>query len=208
MTQTVDAPCKPLTDDALMAQIESGRADQAMAELQRRYRAPLGRMIQGVVHDEWFCQDLLQEVFVKVFCKSHLYEQGTNFRAWLFGVARNHALSGLRRRRLQPQPVTAFGDPAAILDAYEIGQAVLPTQGVEEEEFLAAFRQAVAELPDRYRVIFERCVVEGETYRHVAEDMGIPAGTVAIRISRARRRLFEALRRHLGDVVDLPACVR
>jgi len=197
-----------LNDDDVMGRLECGESETAMAELQTRYAASLLRMIQGIVHDEWLAQDLLQEVFVKVFCKSHLYQRGTNFRAWLFGVARNHALSALRRRRLQPLPVTSFRDPGAILDAHEIGTAVDPTRGVEEAEFLTAFRHAVADLPDRYRTIFERCVVQGETYRHVAEDMQIPPGTVAIRISRARRRLFEALRQHLDDMHDLPACVR
>ena len=57
------------------------------------------------------CHDVVQEVFTRVFWKSSLYRGGSNFRAWLYGITSNQALSvlrterrGVRRRQLHHQP--------------------------------------------------------------------------------------------------------
>ena len=77
---------------------------------------------------------------------------------------------------------------------------------LEEQEFMAALDTAVAELPERYRDVFELCVRNAQSYQTVAEALGVPTGTVAIRLMRARRRLFESLSRHLDRLRRPPAC--
>jgi RNA polymerase sigma-70 factor (ECF subfamily) len=77
---------------------------------------------------------------------------------------------------------------------------------MEEAEFMAAFQDAVDELPEHYRTVFELCVREQRTYEEVGKRLGVPTGTIAIRIMRARKRLFTALREHLGRLRRPPAC--
>ena len=79
---------------------------------------------------------------------------------------------------------------------------------LEEQEFMALFSQAVQELPERYMEIFTRCVIQGRSYHDVAEELDLPTGTVAIRIMRARKRLFHALSPHLDRLRRPPACVQ
>ena len=71
---------------------------------------------------------------------------------------------------------------------------------------MAAFQQALDGLPEHYRSVFELCIRQGKPYQEAGEQLGLPTGTVAIRIMRARKRLFGALQQHLGRLRRPPAC--
>ena len=197
------------TDDELVEWINRGDVEAGLAALQARYQVKIYRFVLGLVHDTHLAQDVAQETFIKVFLKSHLYRVGTNFRAWLFEIARNQALSALRSRRRAPRPVTSVTLPDNT-DGDLLDQLISPgmSRKLEEQEFMALFSKAVRELPDKYMEIFTRCVIQGRSYQDVAEELDLPAGTVAIRIMRARKRLFQALSPHLDRLRRPPACVQ
>ncbi|MBX3463320.1 MAG: sigma-70 family RNA polymerase sigma factor [Planctomycetes bacterium] len=193
------------SDEDLLVQLTAGTADAAMAELDRRYARRIYHFVHGMVRDAHLAQDVVQEVFEKVLVKHDLYRPGTNFRAWLFEVARNQALTALRARQRLPRPVSnlAREDAVELLDTLA---APTDPRAIEEEEFMAAFQQAVTDLPAHYRSVFELCVRQGLPYQDAGRELGLPTGTVAIRIMRARKRLFAALQRHLGRLRRPPAC--
>jgi DNA-directed RNA polymerase specialized sigma24 family protein len=64
----------------------------------------------------------------------------------------------------------------------------------------------VAELPEHYQTVFDLCVRQGRPYQEAGKVLGLPTGTVAIRIMRARKRLFGALGKHLDRLRRPPAC--
>ena len=197
------------SDDQLIEAINAGHVEDGLAVLQARYGARVRQFIKGIVKDAWLAQDVAQETLMKVFFKSHLYQLGTSFKAWLFEIARNQALSALRSRRRSPRPVTSlnFIEPDSELDLLD--QAFCDgNRDLEEEEFMTAFEGAVCALPEHYQNVFRRCVMQGRTYRDVAEELDIPTGTVAIRIMRARKRLYKALSPHLDRIRRPPACIQ
>ncbi|MCU0866755.1 MAG: RNA polymerase sigma factor [Planctomycetes bacterium] len=193
------------SDEELVADLQQGRTDVALTELEQRYGKRIYHFVHGMVRDPHLAQDVTQEVFEKVLLKHDLYRPGTNFRAWLFEVARNQALTALRSRQRLPRPVSSV-QPVFGPDLLESLPARSQTQELEEEEFMAAFQQAVAELPEHYRTVFELCVRQGKPYQDAGSELGLPTGTVAIRIMRARKRLFTALQHHLGRLRRPPAC--
>ena len=197
------------TDDQLVEWINRGDVEAGIAALQARYQVKIYRFVLGLVQDTHLAQDVAQETFIKVFLKSHLYRVGTNFRAWLFEIARNQALSALRSRRRSPRPVSSVTLPDDT-DGDLLDQLIGPgmSRKLEEQEFMALFSKAVRELPDKYMEIFTRCVIQGRSYQDVAEELDLPTGTVAIRIMRARKRLFQALSPHLDRLRRPPACVQ
>ena len=73
---------------------------------------------------------------------------------------------------------------------------------------MTAFEAAVENLPEHYETVFRRCVMEGRSYQDAADELGIPTGTVAIRIMRARKRLYQALSPHLDRLRRPPACIQ
>jgi RNA polymerase sigma-70 factor (ECF subfamily) len=194
-----------LSDEDLVARMQAGETDAPLTELERRYGKRIYHLVLGMVRDSHLAHDVTQDVFEKVLQKNELYRLGTNFRAWLFEVARNQALTAIRSRQRLPRPVSSLAlpddaDPFAELPARE------QAQELEEAEFMTAFQQALDGLPEHYRSVFELCIRQGKPYQEAGQQLGLPTGTVAIRIMRARKRLFGALQQHLGRLRRPPAC--
>lgn len=201
-------PAVELTDEDLVAQLQAGETGPAMTAFDHRYGRRIYHFVHGMVRDPHLAQDVTQEVFEKLLVKNDLYRPGTNFRAWLFEVARNQALSALRSRQRLPRPISSLytNDSGESADLLETIQAPMDSRALETEEFMAAFQAAVAELPAHYRTVFDLCVRQGMPYQDAGKQLKLPTGTVAIRIMRARKRLFAALQHHLGRLRRPPAC--
>lgn len=195
-----------LTDEELVTQLKAGETEQAVTQLELRYGKRIYRFVQGMVRDPHLAHDVTQEVFEKVLLKHDLYRPGTNFRAWLFEVARNQALTMLRSRNRLPKPISALNTSAEDGDFLETVPARPESETLVEEEFMTAFQKAVDDLPEHYSVVFDLCVRKGRPYQEAGKELGLPTGTVAIRIMRARKKLFTALQHHLGRLRRPPAC--
>jgi RNA polymerase sigma-70 factor, ECF subfamily len=195
-----------LTDEDLVQQLQAGEMDVAMTQLDLRYGKRIYRFVQGMVRDPHLAHDVTQEVFEKVLLKNELYRPGTNFRAWLFEVARNQALTMLRTRNRLPKPISALQQHGEEGDFLDSVPAKADSEALVEEEFMTAFQKAVDELPEHYGVVFDLCVRKGRPYQEAGKELGLPTGTVAIRIMRARKKLFTALQHHLGRLRRPPAC--
>lgn len=189
-----------------MRELQAGQTESAITELEARYGKRIQHFVQGMVRDPHLALDVTQEVFQKVLLKHDLYRPGTNFRAWLFEVARNQALSMLRSRSRLPRPISTLQKDGEELDLLDSVEAPSENEAMVEHEFMTAFQAAVDDLPEHYRVVFELCVRRGRPYQQAGEELGLPTGTVAIRIMRARKRLFQALQHHLGRLRRPPAC--
>jgi RNA polymerase sigma-70 factor (ECF subfamily) len=195
------------TDEELVVLLQSGEAERALTELEARYGKRILHFVHGMCRDQHLAQDITQEVFEKLLLKNDLYRRGTNFRAWLFEIARNHTLSTLRSRHRLPRPVSSL-QHSGLDDTDLLATLPAPPEGreLEVEEFMSSFHAAVAELPAHYREVFELCVRNGMPYQQAGQRLGVPTGTVAIRIMRARKRLFATLQRHLDRLRRPPAC--
>ncbi|MFT4511828.1 MAG: RNA polymerase sigma factor (sigma-70 family) [Planctomycetota bacterium] len=195
-----------LTDEDLVRQLKAGETENAMTQLDLRYGKRIYRFVQGMVRDPHLAHDVTQEVFEKVLLKHDLYRLGTNFRAWLFEVARNQALTMLRARNRLPKPISALNTNNEEGDFLDTVPAKPENEALVEEEFMTAFQKAVDDLPEHYSVVFDLCVRKGRPYQEAGKELGLPTGTVAIRIMRARKKLFTALQHHLGRLRRPPAC--
>ena len=201
-------PCAATTDEDYVLQLQEGATEAALTGILERYGRRVFHFVQGIVRDEHQALDVVQEVFGKLLEKHHLYQAGTNFRAWLFEIARNQALSVLRRQRRLPRPVSNLPmvDDGEAGDLIERLPAEDPMRALEEDEFMAAFAAAVDSLPVPYQTVFDLCVRQGKPYQEAGRLLNLPTGTVAIRIMRARKRLFGMLEKHLGRLRRPPAC--
>ncbi|MEC7583410.1 MAG: sigma-70 family RNA polymerase sigma factor [Planctomycetota bacterium] len=208
--EPVQSPGTSASDEELVALLRSGASDAAMDGIEKRYANRLFHFARGVVRDSHLAQDVVQEVLQKILLKNELYEPGTNFRAWIFEIARNQALSTLRKNRRVPRPMSALplDNTANEHNLLESLETTAPDRSLEEREFMAAFEAAVAALPEHYRTVFDVCVRQGKPYRQAATQLGVPTGTVAIRIMRARKRLFGGLEQHLDRLRRPPACIQ
>lgn len=126
--------------------------------------------------------DLVQETLLRAIDKAHLYQQGTNMRAWLFTIMRNHFISGCRKSARER---TGPADCASLLPKVEPGQ--------EWHLQVTELRAALEAMPLHYREAIVLVGVLGESYIDAARIMECDVGTIKSRVNRARAMLRKAL---------------
>ncbi len=141
-------------------------------------------------------EDLVQETYAKALRGFASFEQGTNFRAWMFRILRNTFLTS--RTGLKPTvPLEDDDNPLTPVVATNPESILL---GNLDQQ---ALQDAIAELPVPYREVLLLCDVEEMSYREIAEALSAPMGTVMSRISRARAALRAILgRRRISTVAQ------
>lgn len=131
-------------------------------------------------------QDLVQDVLVRVQRGLRTYEPG-NLRAWLGRITTNAFLDDARRRQRRPQ-VSLPEDPDLVLPASPSAAEDWAARGLSDE-----LQQALATLPEEFRVAVVLSDVAGLPYADIAEQLDVPVGTVRSRIHRGRLALREVL---------------
>lgn len=139
-------------------------------------------------------EDLVQETYAKALKGFSSYQQGTNYRAWMYRILRNSFLtsrSGLRVKMTVPLDSDEDGTELAI--EAETPETLLMSQSDSE-----AIRKAIDSLPVHHREVILLCEVEEMSYQEISETLSIPIGTVMSRLSRARRALRDMLQLQFG----------
>lgn len=161
----------------------------------------LARRITGQEQD---AEDVVQQTFLSVIENLDDFRGESSVATWILRIAANHALKILRKRRGLP---TVPLDAGAEDDSYA---------GIPHPDFIAQWRDnpadlaqhaetkrliesSLAELDEKYRVVFVLRDVEGLSIKETAELVGISEANVKIRLLRARLLLREKLTRTLGD---------
>jgi RNA polymerase sigma-70 factor (ECF subfamily) len=132
-------------------------------------------------------EDLVQETFAKAFAASEQFQPGTNLNAWLRRIMINTFISGYRKRRAEPQFITADATGSQLLRTESHhGSAEDQVVGrLLDSDLTAALRA----LPDRHRTVVYLADLEGLGYRQISALTGIPLGSVKSCLHRARSRL-------------------
>jgi len=146
----------------------------------------LRRYARALTRDLVAADDLVQDCLTRALGKLHLWQQGTDLRAWLFTILHNQYISRVRR--------TAREGAAVALSEREPLLARPPQQGRRLE--LRDLERAIAKLPRTQRSVILLVGLEGMSYSEVASVLDVPVGTIRSRLSRGR----EALRRLTGIV--------
>jgi RNA polymerase sigma-70 factor (ECF subfamily) len=173
----------------------------AQAETRREFEERLAecgplayRVARGVLRNTADAEDVAQEAMLRAYRQFDRLRDRTRFRAWLVRIAFRLALDRLRsgkRRELrdtlwsQPEhhPLAANAEDLAV-----------------SNEFQAHLDNALAELPEKLRLVLLLAAMEGHTIDEIAGTLGISAGTVKSRIFCARRQLAEKLRCHANTI--------
>lgn len=142
-------------------------------------------------------EDLLQETYLRAYKYYDKFQEGTNFKAWLFKILKNTFINRYRKRQRQPFK-SSFDE---IEDSFEwkLLESPLTTRGATPEEELMVdaldqdVQQALEALPEDYRTAVELADLQGLSYREIADQLGIPLGTVMSRLYRGRRKLEAVL---------------
>lgn len=138
-------------------------------------------------------EDLVQETLLRAFAGFHTFEQGTNFKAWVFRILINQWINAHRAKQARPQEISV-PDVAEHAGASRRSAAAPSAETALLEELPSTdITAAIAALPAGFGEVLFYADVRGHTYAEIAEMLDIPIGTVMSRIHRARRRMRLAL---------------
>lgn len=154
------------------------RDGEAMRQLYEATASELFAICFAVVRNREATEDVLQEVYTKIWNRAAGYdpEKGAPM-AWLSFIARNSAIDRLRARGRRPMvndyPLVLVADDADLTDE----------RLIREEEAENLWRE-IDELSDPEQTYIRSAYLRGLTYAQVAEEAGVPLGTVKTRIRR------------------------
>jgi RNA polymerase sigma factor (sigma-70 family) len=173
-----------LPDPLLLERFASRQEEAAFAALVRRHGPLVWGVCWRLLRQRQDAEDAFQATFLVLARKAGSLRRPEALGAWLHGVATRTALkarSGAARRRACEREAAAL--------------AAGPADDAVWRDLRRLLDEAVAGLPEKYRVPFVLCYLEGRTVTEVAERLGWPRGTVATRLAWARARLRARLAR-------------
>jgi RNA polymerase sigma-70 factor (ECF subfamily) len=139
----------------------------------------LTRYARVLTRDAVAADDLVQECLTRALGKIHLWEQGTDLRAWLFTILHHQHVSHARRDARQRASIRLQKDNP--------GVTLSPNQTVRLE--LRDLERAIAQLPEEQRSVVLLVGLKGMRYDEAAAVVNLPVGTVRSRVSRGRESL-------------------
>lgn len=149
----------------------------------------LRRYARALTRDASRADDLVQSCLVRAVAKQHLWQVGTDLRAWLFTILHNQHVNDVRRAVREGVSV-AVEDVAPILTVQSNAAAALQLRDLE---------RAIALLPEEQRQVILLVGLEGMRYEDVAAILDIPIGTVRSRLSRGREMLRKLMEMNEDD---------
>ena len=183
-----------MPSSALNAASDSGTPTMhgSFEELALPLLSPLYRHAFWLSRDHAEAEDLVQETIAKSLRAFDSFQQGTNFKAWMFRILRNTFLTS--RTGLAAARTVFLEDQTNLLDIAEES----PTP---EDHLIRAYDQdalldALEQLPPHLREVILLCDLDELKYKEIAVVLDIPIGTVMSRISRARQALQQLLQPH------------
>ena len=177
------------TDEALAARIVAGEGD-AFDQLVVRWRDRIVDLAHLMTGDRDAAEDIGQEVFLRLFRRPQAYDPSRPFAAWICTVARNLCHDRFRRETTR----TRYQYEAALNRGFGPVPAPSPAESAAAAEAEARLREAIADLPARFREAYVLCAVRGLPYEEAARVCGCPTKTVSTRLARARKRLVARMR--------------
>lgn len=186
-------------EDVLLVEQAVGGDEKAYEKIVEKYKRALYYHILKIVRDADIVDDLIQEIFTKAFGNIQSYNASYAFSTWLYRIATNHSIDYLRKKKLKTysidEPIsTKEGDMQVEIpdNSFEADQMVLRKQRKN------IIKEALSQLPEKYRTVIEMRHMEEKSYQEIAEILDLPLGTVKAHIFRARELLYKYLRDKQG----------
>lgn len=173
------------TDEELMVQIQDHHSHSAIVELHARYSGRLlGYFIKMLNKDVSLSQDFVQELFLKILEKKHLFDPSKKFYTWVFTIASNMCKTAYRKTGLS----LSFEN-----EKHEHLQTHHNENLAEKELFLKALQTSIDNLEDHHKQAFVLRFLEHFSLQEIADIAETSLGTVKSRLFYATQKVSKQL---------------
>jgi RNA polymerase sigma factor (sigma-70 family) len=174
--------------DVMLVRVGRDRDKAAFAALFEYFAPRIKSFLLRLGTDMSLCEEIAQEAMIMVWRRAETYNPSqSGASTWIFTIARNKRIDRLRREN---RPLPDLADPAFAPEPVETGEKTIFRQQEEEK-----IRHALKDLPDEQAKMIFSAYYEEKSHREIADESGVPLGTVKSRIRLALNRL----RAHLDE---------
>lgn len=179
-----------MREEAVMWGQSSVSDDEALGRLMESMGGALLSYAHRLVGDAFTAEEVCQDAMYKAWRHMDSLEPTGQLRAWLYKVTRNAALDVLRSQR---------GNNVTLLSEDLLDPTPGPAAELDRKMFLESLHEALRRLPAHYTSVLSLRLLEGYSYRDIAEELSLPLGTVK---SRLRNGLQYLSREMINAGVD------
>ena len=192
-------------DYELIKAIQSGRKD-LFADLVQRYERSLYNFGMKMCAESRDAEDVVQDTFLNAYRYLNDFRYETKFKNWLYRIATSTCIKKRRKSKFAPDRELSLDEflpqDEALVDQQIPSWATMPLDQVLNEELSRTIKQAIVEVPEKYRVVLVLRDIEGFSTEESAQILNITATNIKVRLHRARLYLREKLKSYFTDEQD------
>lgn len=179
------AQCEGKTDEEMVALVFENKA--YFSCLITRYEGKLARYVRRIAKlSDDDVEDVLQEIFIKVYMNLHGFDADLSFSSWVYRIAHNTVISLHRKQSVRPEGHIVDLDDDILLN-------IVDGTDIEKEADVQYLRkhlmQAMENIPQKYKEVLVLRFFEQKEYQEISDILQKPSGSVATLINRAKERL-------------------
>lgn len=172
--------------------IELAKADpEFFGLLMERYQIPLFHYIRRLTQSpKEDVEDLLQEVFIKIYQKLNEYNELLKFSSWAYQIAHNHVIDFFRKTGARPK-INSLEEPEL---AKLLKSGIDLERSLDSKDCLEKIRECLEALPLKYKEALILRFIEEKNYEEIMDILRKPKGTVATIINRGKILLTQQMK--------------
>jgi len=160
------------------------------------YAKPLYKKVYSIVKDETKSEEIIQDLFIKVWQKREEIDANRSFTSFLYTIASNLAYDYLRKAACDKKLINQL-----LLYATDYYSHIVEDINLKEAEL--KLQEAIDRLPDQQKQVFTLCKLEGKSYDETSMILGIAPSTVNSHVVKSNRYVKAYLKKHLDFTLAL-----
>ena len=185
---------KNTPEEILICHIREGN-EEAFKTVFLRYYKQLALFARRFVRTTDVAEDLIQEVFARIWESREEWSPGSSLKVYLYQVVKHQALDYLKHKQVEDKYDESW------MDQKETPSIVFSETG-EKEQFRRLVNKAIEELPTQARTVYKLHRFDGLTYKEIAQVLDISVKTVESQMTRSLKKLRERLSPYLSIVMN------
>jgi RNA polymerase sigma-70 factor (ECF subfamily) len=195
---SLPARARKREEEAELVRLAQSGEEAAFEELIRRHQQRVFGLVSGILRRREDVEDVVQQVFLKVFVSLKRFDQRAAFSTWLYKISVNECWDYLRKKKVRPLVYEAdlSEEQVSRLDGV-VSAEQPPASSSDRAEARDLLERMMEKLPEQDRELLVLKEVEGFSVQELAEILDLNVNTVKVRLFRARARLMDVYRRRL-----------